>query len=208
MPAAAQTTTFSLPLTTGSGSKLNIGTFGAGQTFSITVTGFGDLVDSRFQVNPDGTLHAPTTGDFSFANFGAAYSTTYGGDGINHFIGGGANFDAAGTGFGFAGPLTTDTTNPADIRLGTVVGTFSAAPTRSDWFVVGSGGTFKATTAGNLYLAVLDTYSPNDHGTYNGTLTTPAAVPEASTTVSLGLLLVLGMGGAVVARKKRAAIRA
>lgn len=36
---------------------------------------------------------------------------------------------------------------------------------------------------------------------------TPAAVPEASTTVSFGLLLALGLGGTVVAaRKKKAAI--
>ena len=34
---------------------------------------------------------------------------------------------------------------------------------------------------------------------------TPAAVPEASTTVSFGLLLALGLGGAVLARKKAAA---
>lgn len=34
-------------------------------------------------------------------------------------------------------------------------------------------------------------------------LSSPAAVPEASTTVSLGLLMVLGMGGMVVAAKRR-----
>lgn len=34
-------------------------------------------------------------------------------------------------------------------------------------------------------------------------LSSPAAVPEASTTVSLGLLLVLGMGGMVVAAKRQ-----
>ncbi len=33
----------------------------------------------------------------------------------------------------------------------------------------------------------------------------PAAVPEASTNVSLGLLLALGLGGAVIARRKRTA---
>ena len=32
---------------------------------------------------------------------------------------------------------------------------------------------------------------------------TPLAVPESSTTISLGLLLALGMGGVVVARKRR-----
>ena len=37
-----------------------------------------------------------------------------------------------------------------------------------------------------------------------GTITFPAAVPEASTTVSFGLLLALGLGGvAGAARKKK-----
>ncbi len=34
-------------------------------------------------------------------------------------------------------------------------------------------------------------------------IVTPAAVPEASTTVSFGLLLALGMGGVVIAAKKK-----
>jgi hypothetical protein len=41
--------------------------------------------------------------------------------------------------------------------------------------------------------------------TYNYTNYTPAAVPEASTTVSFGLLLALGLGVLVVARKKKTA---
>ena len=36
-------------------------------------------------------------------------------------------------------------------------------------------------------------------------VSSPAAVPEASTTVSLGLLLALGTGAFAVARKKKAA---
>ena len=49
---------------------------------------------------------------------------------------------------------------------------------------------------------------PNDHPTAAGyqvitqQLEAPA-VPEASTTASLGLLLMLGMGGLVVAKKRR-----
>ena len=39
----------------------------------------------------------------------------------------------------------------------------------------------------------------------NETAAVPAAVPEASTTVSLGLLLALGLGGFAVARKRRIA---
>ncbi len=52
-------------------------------------------------------------------------------------------------------------------------------------------------------------YGSDTNGIYHGFLLTPvnAPVPEASTTVSLGLLLALGMGGMVVAarRKKPAA---
>lgn len=40
---------------------------------------------------------------------------------------------------------------------------------------------------------------------FNITVTGPAAVPEASTTVSFGLLLALGFGGLVVAAKKKKA---
>ena len=44
-----------------------------------------------------------------------------------------------------------------------------------------------------------------DSGTVNLNIgTPPAAVPEASTTVSLGVLLMLGVGGILVARKKAA----
>ena len=46
-------------------------------------------------------------------------------------------------------------------------------------------------------------------GTINFNLPVPAAVPEASTTVSFGLLLTLGLGGVVIAaRKKKAAASA
>ncbi len=47
---------------------------------------------------------------------------------------------------------------------------------------------------------VLDTTFQDFNGTIN--LNTPAAVPEASTTVSFGLLLALGLSGVVLARKK------
>ena len=205
-PASAQTTNFTLPLTTSSGNKLDLGLFAAGATLKLTFTGSGDLVNSDFQTKPDGSLAALAMGPFTFANQGAAYSTFAGGDGINHFTGGGANYDSSGTGFPFAGKLTTDTTDPADIRFGAVVGTFSATPGRTDWFYIGNGGTFTAPVGGGeLFVAVNDTSSSNNHGSYAGTLTTPAPVPEASTTVSLGLLLALGLGGMVVAAKRKKA---
>ena len=206
-PALAGTTNFTLPLTTGSVNKLDLGPFAAGATFQFTFTGSGDLVNSNYQTNPNGSLAAPAMGPYTFANQGAAYSTAFGGDGINHFVGGGGNYDSSGSGFPFAGKMTTDTTDPADIRFGAVVGTFSATPGRSDWFYIGSGGTFTAPSGGgDLFVAVNDTNNTDNHGSYAGTLTTPApAVPEASTTVSLGLLLALGLGGRAVAGRRRKA---
>ena len=154
-------------------------------------------------VNPDGSLFAPASSPYTYANAGSTeYPTAFGGDGINHFVGGGLNYDSVGSGFGFAGKMTTDTTDPAIIRDGAVVGTFSATPTRADWFFIGYGGSFTAPASGNLYLAVNDSYSPNDQGNYSISLTTPAPVPEASTVASFGLMLALGLGGVLVARKK------
>ena len=49
---------------------------------------------------------------------------------------------------------------------------------------------------------VVSTANSND--IYFGPLSTNAPVPEASTTVSFGLLLALGLGGALFARKKQA----
>ena len=58
-------------------------------------------------------------------------------------------------------------------------------------FVVGFGNNDYSYDTTGLYAKVTD-------------LSAPAAVPEASTTVSFGLLLVLGLGGVVLARKKSA----
>jgi hypothetical protein len=207
-PASADSTTnFTLPLTTTSSNKLDLGPLAAGSTFKLTFTGTGDLVNSNFQTSPDGSLAAPAAGPYAFANSGAAYSTAYGGDGINHFVGGGANYDSTGSGFPFAGKLTTDTTDLAAIRAGAVVGTFSATPSRTDWFYIGSGDTFSAPTGGGeLFVAVADSFSSDNHGSYAGALTAPAAVPEAATAVSLGFLLVLG-GAGLCSSKRRGAGR-
>src|SRR5438067_2798 len=80
-------------------------------------------------------------------NVGATnYPIVNGGDGINHFPGGGANYDNAPAPpagpYAFAGAQTTDTTSPLAILFGTVVGTFTNTPTRADWFRIGTGGTF------------------------------------------------------------------
>ena len=80
-------------------------------------------------------------------------------------------------------------------------GTFTtlSAPDASD-----GTGAFGINNAGTI----VGYYAVNAPGTYNyahGFEATPAAVPEASTTVSFGLLLALGLGGAVVAARRKAA---
>jgi hypothetical protein len=208
IPAAARADfSFSLPLTTGSGNKLDLGSFAGGTTLEVLTSGHGDLVDSRLQVNSDGSLFAPASGAYSFANPGAQYPTANGGDGINHFAGGGANFDATGSGYAFAGKMTTDTTDPAAIRAGAVVGTFSATPTRADWFLIGLDTTFLVPllptgAPSHLFVAVNDSVSGDNHGTYSG-LVRINAVPEPSSLGLFGVAAVCG-GGAWLIRRRTA----
>ena len=114
----------SVTLTTDAGRKISLGAFPAG-SLQITVTGTGDLVSSDYQTKPDGSLAAVAMGNYTYANPGPGYPAN---DGINHFPGGGATWDFSASGYGFAGPQTTDTTDPTAIRFGAVVGTFSGLP--------------------------------------------------------------------------------
>lgn len=182
--ANVSATTVGLNLTVGPGSKMDLGTFVAGTQLSFSVTGNGDLVDSRYQVKPDGSLYATATGVYAFANAGATYTTAYGGDGINHFSGGGANYDMSGSGFG-VGKQTTDTTDPLAIRLGAVVGTFVSSPVATtDWFVIGISKIVTFSTTSHLYIAVNDTGSSDNHGTFTVTY---APVPETQSLVNFAV---------------------
>lgn len=181
-------TLVSLPLTTGSENKLDLGVFNPGVALTLTFTGTGDLIDSRFQVKPDGSLAAPATDAYTYANNGSPYPVINGGDGINHFSGGGANYDNVSGGYSFAGSTLTDTTQPATsltatvIRLGTVVGTFSASPGRGDWFDIGNGATVQVPPGGaHLYVAVADApgASSDNHGAYTGALSVGGVVGAA-----------------------------
>jgi hypothetical protein len=187
-------TVVSVPLTAGASNKVDAGFFSGGQVLSVGATGSGDLVDSRYQVYADGSLAAAASGAYAFANNGATYSTEFGGDGFNHFVGGGANTDLSGNyglaGFPFAGATTTDTTSSTAIRLGALVGTFSLNPARSDWFVLGTSTTLTVPGGGaQLYLAVNDSYSPDNHGTYSVTLTAIPETPWFAFTMGTGAFL-------------------
>jgi len=69
-----------------------------------------------------------------------------------------------------------------------------------------SANLFGANPTGNA----VGTFSLLNLGSNQGTTVNivPAAVPEASTTISFGLLLALGLGGVVLARRKRTAAEA
>jgi hypothetical protein len=185
-------TTISLPLTTGDVGKIDLGFFAGGTVLQISATGSGDVVNSSYQTNPDGSLAAPATGSYTFADPGAVYPSVSGfpaGNGFNDFVGGGSNYDFSGSGWMFAGLQTTDTTNPAAIRSGAVVGTFASSPARNDWFLIGDGGIFTVPSGGaDFFVAVNDSVSGDNHGSYSLTF---AAIPEPSS-AALGLSLVLG----------------
>jgi hypothetical protein len=170
-------TSFALPLTTGSTGKRAIATLSGGTLVQLTVTGSGDLANASLQVNPDGSLAAPAGAPWTAANVGAAYPNVAGfpfGDGINHFVGGGLNYDhGGGSGWMFAGKQTTDTTDSAAIRSGAVVGTFAVNPAREDWFFIGYGRTVTVPAGGaTLYLAVNESNSTDNHGSYTVVATT------------------------------------
>jgi len=184
-----------LPLTTGPGPQGgnpadDFGFFPGGTNIAITVGGHGSLC-CGYNTNPDGSMYSPPPSQYAYAAAGATgYFTVNGGDGINHFPGGGENY--SGTGYGFAGAQTTDTTNPLAIRLGAIVGTFKSQPTNLDWFVVGYGTTLTVPAGGaDLYLAVNDSYNYDNTGSYSVNITYPgASVPDV--TLSNGGTLVPG----------------
>jgi hypothetical protein len=155
----------------GSGSTpvlTDLGSFAAG-TYSITASGTVELVPgTTFTMNPDGTPNSVVSASgYSYFNLGGSFTA----DGH----------------YGFAG---------AAGKIGALVGTLSATPTASDWFLIGYSKQLTLGSAGHIYAAVNETYAVNDSGAFSVTVT---AVPEPE---SYALFLAgLGLMGLVARRR-------
>jgi hypothetical protein len=201
-PPQESVVSVSLPLWANNPNITDFGFFPGGTILLIVVSGTVNLGVPAINTLPDGSLTQPVP----FADCGACWvpgykyfiqNATYpqvaGGDGTNHFPGGGGNYDSvAGDHSPWAaqGPITTDTTNPQAVRFGEVAGTFSAnpVPNSSDWFAVGFGGAFQVPPGGaELGLVIADTYYSNNVGSYAVTV---SEIPEACSAamVLIGLL--------------------
>jgi hypothetical protein len=170
------------------------GVYIAGQTLSITVTGTVNLLglsDGSWITNPDGSLVTPLADCpgcwnhmYQYANSGFPYPTVNGqGDGINHFVGGGANYDmfpSTPNSWAPEGKQTTDTTDPGALRFGALAYTFVANPTATDWMLLGYGGIISTGAGGTLQLIVVDTASENNTGGYTANINI-VTLPEPST---------------------------
>ncbi|MBI3879966.1 MAG: hypothetical protein HY301_07855 [Verrucomicrobia bacterium] len=181
---AATLTNFTLGATRADTNRLDLGAYAGGTVLEIAMTGIINLTGQTWKTHPDGSLiNFVTDVGYGYANAGATnYPTSFGGDGMNHFPGGGANYnqpDSSSNAFAFAGALTTDTTNPATIRYGSVVGTFTNAPARSDWFFIGYSNQVTVPPGGaHLYVAVVDVYYPNNSGQYTGAVSVVDVAPR------------------------------
>jgi hypothetical protein len=195
---------------------------GAGQSVHVTVTGTMDLLgnDGVWATHPDGSLVNPlssacgvcfTSFYAAYANVGSPYPQTAGGDGVNHFAGGGANIDldsGASTPWAPEGKHTTDTldSDPHVLRLGSIAYTFVASPTALDWLLLGNGGDITNTTAftGTLKVVVVDTAYWNNTGGFTVTVADIAAVPEPSAVwLSFSGIALAGLARIVRRRRNR-----
>src|SRR5262245_50985188 len=172
-------TVFTIDPTLQNGSS--IGTYLPGQILIISVVGTVNLNSPLGQIitNPDGSLAPPVAsascnpcwapGYQYFLEGANTYPTVAGGDGINHFVGGGGNYDAfpdIHSAWAPQGAQTTDTTDPNALRFGALAYTFASNPTATDWHLLGApqgGGSYgipylPVGSGGNLQVVVVDTF--------------------------------------------------
>ena len=154
----------------------DLGTFAAGM-YHLTVPSseFVDLVgDGSFPIHADGTPAPAVTNPGYIAQFNPNGSFTADGN------------------FGPAGNVA---------KIGALAGTFNPAPaTPSDFFLIGFGTTVTLASAGHIYALVNDTFSPNNTGVFNVTI---SAVPEPAQAV----LLLAGLGVVGVVGRRRSCVR-
>lgn len=197
---SALATPFTLPGNTGSSNRLSLGVFTSGMQVTISCIGQVGLVGGAdwFTASDGSLVSNVLTPPYQYANPDSTnYPTFAGGDGVNHYFGGGANVDVAGNGFGFAGLMSTDTTDFDTIRLGAVVATFSMNPTRQSWFAVENGAPIVVSgEAARLTVAINDFMSTDNTGEYQ----CEYVVPEPAT----GTLLLLVVGIAANRRGRTA----
>ena len=187
------------------------GVGGAGGT-AFTVTGAGanvTILGGNFNAGQGGSggQGNGSIGGDNGADFAAGPGVTasiYGGNFLFRPLGGSG---VGGGGGGFSGRSTSSfSLNGSNV---TVFGTFQTqlfggTPITTPMTFASGTGSFFGLLANNTGIGQQFTYSVTNGGSL--TLAAPPAVPEASTTVSFGLLLALGLGGLVNAkRKKRAA---
>lgn len=153
--------------------KTDLGFFSGGAALSISASGTA-IIARNLLTRADGSLASPIPSRDKYfgdaESLAASYPTTYGGNGINHFIGGGLNYSTAGgvaLSWPVAGKMTTDTTDQGVIRFGALIGTFKENPKRGDWFLIGRGTTKTVPAGGcHLYVLVNDSYWADNSGGY------------------------------------------
>ena len=180
------------------------GTYLAGSILYVTVSGTVNLLglsSGSWITNPDGSLVMPLAdcGDgcwnhmYQYANAGFPYPIVNGqGDGINHFVGGGLNYDmypGSHSSWAPEGKQTTDTTDPGALRFGALAYTFLANPTATDWMLLGYGGPIATGVGGTLQLIVVDTTYGNNTGGYVVDITETPEPPTALAVLSAAGLL-------------------
>jgi len=212
LPAAAGTL-FSGFVDSLSQTPMMAGTYAGGLELTIAATGTANLnyPSSLIITNPDGSLLAPVASascvscwapGYQFFIEGSAYPTVAGGDGLNHFVGGGGNFDVFPgdhSAWAAEGKQTTDTTDPGAIRFGALAYAFvhnpGDTPGPTDWLPLvqsagngNYGNTISTGNGGTLMVVIVDTFYPNNSGGFDLTVSTPEPSVTWLVFSGLGLL--------------------